>query len=92
MMANQYNIFIAVDFFNADILFVANSSGELSQQIITAIEKHELASEGAVRLYRTSNQSFKIIQRLMSHYQLPFHEATRPKGANYENQTINTAG
>ncbi|CUW17976.1 hypothetical protein [Leuconostoc gasicomitatum] len=92
MMANQYNIFIAVDFFNADILFVANSSGELSQQIITAIEKHELASEGAVRLYRTSNQSFKIIQRLMARYHLPFHEASRPKGSDYESQTINAVG
>ena len=41
-MANQYNVFIAVDFFNADILFVANSSGELSRKVIKAIENHEL--------------------------------------------------
>ena len=91
-MANQYNIFIAVDFFNADILFVANSSGELSRKVIKAIENHKLESDGAVRLYRTSYQSFKAIQTLMTRYHLPFHEAARPKGINYERETINTAG
>ncbi|MCT4413179.1 hypothetical protein [Leuconostoc pseudomesenteroides] len=91
-MANQYNIFIAVDFFNADILFVAKSSGELSRKVIKAIENHELESDGAVRLYRTSYQSFKAIQTLMARYQIPFHEAARPKGINYERETINTAG
>jgi len=91
-MANQYNIFIAVDFFNADILFVAKSSGELSRKVIKAIENHELESDGAVRLYRTSYQSFKAIQTLMTRYHLPFHEAARPKGINYERETINTAG
>ncbi|MFT8991752.1 MAG: hypothetical protein ABF978_01780 [Leuconostoc mesenteroides] len=91
-MANQYNTFIAVDFFNADILFVAKSSGELSRKVIKAIENHELESDGAVRLYRTSYQSFKAIQALMARYQIPFHEAARPKGINYERETINTAG
>lgn len=91
-MANQYNIFIAVDFFNADILFVAKSSGELRRKVIKAIENHELESDGAVRLYRTSYQSFKAIQALMARYQIPFHEAARPKGINYERETINTAG
>lgn len=91
-MANQYNIFIAVDFFNADILFVANSSGELSRKVIKAIENHELESDGAVRLYRTSCQSFKAIQTLMTRYHLPFHEASRPKERDYESQTINAVG
>lgn len=91
-MANQYNIFIAVDFFNADILFVANSSGELSRKVIKAIENHELESDGAVRLYRTSYQSFTAIQALMVRYHLQFHEAARPKGRDYENQTINAVG
>lgn len=91
-MANQYNIFIAVDFFNADILFVANSSGELSRKVIKAIENHELESDGAVRLYRTSYQSFKAIQTLMTRYHLPFHDAARPKGRDYESQTINDVG
>ncbi|MBZ5997781.1 MULTISPECIES: hypothetical protein [Leuconostoc] len=91
-MANQYNIFIAVDFFNADILFVANSSGELSRKVIKAIENHKLESDGAVRLYRTSYQSFKAIQTLMTRYHLPFHEAARPKGRTYESQTINAVG
>lgn len=88
-MANQYNLFIAVDFFNEEILFVANSSGELSRKVIKAIEKHELESEGAVRLYRTSHQSFKVIKKMMARYQLPFHEAARPKGREYGSQTIN---
>lgn len=91
-MANQYNVFIAVDFFNSDILFVANSSGELSRKVIKAIENHELESDGAVRLYRSSYQSFKAIKNLMLHYHLPFHEAARPKGINHERETINTAG
>lgn len=50
-MTGHYNVYLAVDFFNSDILFVANSSGELSQKIITAIANHELESDGAVRLY-----------------------------------------
>ena len=79
-MANQYNVFIAVDFFNSDILFVANSSGELRRKVIKAIENHELESDGAVRLYRTSYQSFKAIKHFMERYHLPFHEAARPKG------------
>ncbi|ANY10954.1 hypothetical protein [Leuconostoc lactis] len=91
-MANQYNIFIAVDFFNADILFVANSSGELSRQVIRAIENHELESDGAVRLYRTSYQSFKIIKELMVRFHLPFHEAARPKGEQYDTGTVRAAG
>ncbi|AKP36881.1 MULTISPECIES: hypothetical protein [Leuconostoc] len=91
-MANQYNVFIAVDFFNADILFVANSSGELSQKVIKAIENHKLESDGAVRLYRTSYQSFKAIENLMVRYHLPFHEAARPKGRTYESQTTNAVG
>ncbi|MDP0486876.1 hypothetical protein Q8A50_04780 [Leuconostoc mesenteroides] len=91
-MANQYNVFIAVDFFNADILFVANSSGELSRKVIKAIENHELESDGAVRLYRTSYQSFKAIKKFMERYHLPFHEAARPKGRDHESQTINAVG
>lgn len=91
-MANQYNVFIAVDFFNSDILFVANSSGELSRKVIKAIENHELESDGAVRLYRTSYQSFKAIKNFMQRYHLPFHEAARPKGRDYESQTINAVG
>ncbi|WP_394456552.1 hypothetical protein ACF0HZ_03260 [Leuconostoc suionicum] len=91
-MAKQYNIFIAVDFFNVDILFVAKSSGELSRKVIKAIENHELESDGAVRLYRTSYQSFKAIQALIERYHLPFHEAARPKGRTYESQTINAVG
>ncbi|MGX4593639.1 hypothetical protein JNUCC76_06830 [Leuconostoc sp. JNUCC 76] len=88
-MANQYNIFIAVDFFNADILFVANSSGELSRQVIKAIENHELQSEGAVRLYRTSYQSFKMIQRLMRNYRLPFYQVAKPR--EYQHDEIKYA-
>ena len=91
-MANQYNLYIAVDFFNADILFVANSSGELSRKVIKAIENHELESDGAVRLYRTSYQSFKVIKNLMTRYQLPFHEAARPKGVIHERETIKFVG
>ncbi|MGH2325287.1 hypothetical protein ACQ7EN_01585 [Leuconostoc lactis] len=91
-MANQYNVFIAVDFFNSDILFVANSSGELRRKVIKAIENHELESDGAVRLYRTSYQSFKAIKHFMERYHLPFHEAARPRGRDYENQTINAVG
>ncbi|HCN54768.1 hypothetical protein [Leuconostoc citreum] len=91
-MANQYNVFIAVDFFNSDILFVANSSGELRRKVIKAIENHELESDGAVRLYRTSYQSFKAIKHFIERYHLPFHEAARPRGRDYENQTINAVG
>ena len=91
-MANQYNVFIAVDFFNSDILFVANSSGELSRKVIKAIENQELESDGAVRLYRTSYQSFKAIKKFMECYHLPFHQAARPKGRTYESQTINAVG
>ncbi|MGQ2286654.1 hypothetical protein ACT5YT_05245 [Leuconostoc suionicum] len=88
-MANQYNIFIAVDFFNAEILFVANSSGELSRQVIQAIENHELESEGAVRLYRTSYHSFQVIKRLMRNYRLPFHQVARPR--EYQHDEIKYA-
>ncbi|MBD9366618.1 hypothetical protein IAP91_14680 [Leuconostoc mesenteroides] len=91
-MDNQYNLFIAVDFFNADILFVANSSGEHSRKVIEAIENHELESDGAVRLYRPSYQSFKVIKKLMARYHLLFHEAARPKGRDYESRTINAVG
>ena len=91
-MANQYNVFIAVDFFNSDILFVANSSGELRRKVIKAIENHELESDGAVRLYRTSYQSFKAIHHFMERYHLPFHEAARPTGRDYESQTTNAVG
>lgn len=91
-MKGHYNIYLAVDFFNADILFVAKSSGELSQKIISAIENHELISDGAVRLYRTSTESFKAIEQLMTRYRLPFHEAAKPKGGHYGNHTINAVG
>ena len=91
-MTGHYNVYLAVDFFNSDILFVANSSGELSQKIITAIANHELESDGAVRLYRTSTESLTVIKQLMSRYRLPFHEAAKPKGIHYDNHTINSVG
>ncbi|MET3356665.1 hypothetical protein [Leuconostoc citreum] len=91
-MTEQYNIYLAVDYFNAEIIFVAHSSGELSQKIITAIENQKLESEGAVRLYRTSLNSYKAIENLMTRYHIPFHEAARPKGVSYESDTINAVG
>ncbi|GEK61007.1 hypothetical protein LCI01_06430 [Leuconostoc citreum] len=91
-MLRKYNVFLAVDYFNEQILFTAQSSGELTQKIIKAIEAGVLHNEGAVRMYRTSQGSFDAIQHLMSAYNLPFHEAARPKGRDYESQTINAVG
>lgn len=91
-MRGPNNIYLAVDFLNVTILFVARSSGELSQKIITAIEKHELASDGAVRLYRTSSESLTAIKQLMTRYQLPFHEAARPKRGHDDEHTIHAVG
>ncbi|MFT8841104.1 MAG: hypothetical protein ABF933_02020 [Leuconostoc citreum] len=91
-MLHKYNVFLAVDYFNEQILFTAQSSGELTQKILKAIESDVLQHEGAVRMYRTSQESFDAIQHLMVAYKLPFHEAARPKGRDYESQTINAVG
>ncbi|WP_349550034.1 hypothetical protein [Leuconostoc pseudomesenteroides] len=80
-MMTHYSIFIAVDYFNAQIIFTAKSSGELSQKIILAIEKGSLPVDGAVRMYRTSPEAYEIIQHMMTEYNMPFHEAAQPREA-----------
>lgn len=78
-MTDQYDVYLAVDFFNEKILFAAKSSGELSQMILRNIENGSLASDGAVRLYRTTSSTLNDIVNFMSLYDLPFHEAAVPK-------------
>ncbi|MCK8605071.1 hypothetical protein [Leuconostoc citreum] len=85
-MLHKYNVFLAVDYFNAKILFTAQSSGELTQKILKAIEKGTLTDDGAIRMYRTSQTSYQAIQKLMTAYNLPFHEAAKPKEVQDENQ------
>lgn len=79
-MTEQYDVYLAVDFFNEKILFAAKSSGELTQIILRNIENGSLASDGAVRLYRTTSSTLNDIVNFMSLYDLPFHEAAVPKG------------
>lgn len=86
-MNQKYSIFLAVDYFNTEIIFTAKSSGELSQKILQAIEKGTLSSNGAVRMYRTSPQSYQTIRRLMTRLNVPFHEAARPKEGIYEDES-----
>ncbi|MCK8605770.1 hypothetical protein LNP18_06580 [Leuconostoc citreum] len=83
-MASQYDVYFAVDFFNEAILFTASSSGELSQKILQKIEKGSLASDGAVRLYRTNQKTLRDIIRFMALYNIPFHEAAIPKEVDDE--------
>lgn len=90
-MKDDYQIYLAVDFMNADLLFAAKSNGQLKQKILSAIDQGELASDGGVRLYRTSIQSYRIISQLMEQYHLPFHEAAKPKEFSYENRTTQSA-
>ncbi|WP_349549770.1 hypothetical protein [Leuconostoc pseudomesenteroides] len=78
-MTDQYDVYLAVDFFNEKILFAAKSSGELSQMILRNIENGSLASDGAVRLYRTTSSTLNDIVNFMSLYDFPFHEAAVPK-------------
>lgn len=85
-MLHKYNVFLAVDYFNAKILFTAQSSGELTQKILKAIEKGTLTDDGAIRMYRTSQTSYQTIQKLMMAYNLPFHEAAKPKEVQDEDQ------
>ncbi|MCP1275111.1 hypothetical protein [Leuconostoc citreum] len=85
-MLRKYNVFLAVDYFNVKILFTAQSSGELTQKILKAIEKGTLTDDGAIRMYRTSETSFQAIQKLMTSYNLPFHEAARSKEVQDEAQ------
>ncbi|MGO2909379.1 MAG: hypothetical protein ACTICT_08510 [Leuconostoc citreum] len=85
-MLHTYNVFLAVDYFNAKILFTAQSSGELTQKILKAIENGALKDDGAVRMYRTSQTSYQAIQKLMTAYNLPFHEAAKPKEVQDEDQ------
>ena len=90
-MADQYNIFLAVDFMNTDILFIAESAGKLQREILLAIDQDRLSSDGAVRLYRTSCHSYQAITHLMKQYHLPFHEAARPKGVSDASHTNQSA-
>lgn len=78
-MKEQYDVYLAVDFFNEKILFTAKSSGELSQMILHNIETGSLASDGAVRLYRTTSSTLNDIVNFMLLYGIPFHEAAIPK-------------
>lgn len=91
-MLNKYSVFLAVDYFNEKILFTAETSGALTQKILKSIEKGVLKDEGAIRMYRTSQASFDAIQNLMVVYNLPFHEAARPKGDQYDTGTVRAAG
>ncbi|MCK8605713.1 hypothetical protein LNP18_06295 [Leuconostoc citreum] len=77
-MVGQYDVYLAVDFFNTRILFTAKTSGELSRKILTGIEKGTLTSDGAVRMYRTTQVTLDDILAIMSMYHVPFHEAAKP--------------
>lgn len=86
-MQEQYNLFLAVDYHNTKIIFTATSSGELTQKILQAIEVGTLTSNGAVRMYRTSPESYQRIMQLMHDLKIPFHEAAKPKEDAHENST-----
>ncbi|CUW05991.1 hypothetical protein KII91_00490 [Leuconostoc gelidum subsp. gelidum] len=90
-MTEQYNIYLGVDYMNTEILYSASSLGKLNSMILLAIDQGELASNGAVRLYRTSHQSYEIITQLMKQYHLSFHEAARPKEFANEKHTAKSA-
>ncbi|BAX72905.1 hypothetical protein [Leuconostoc mesenteroides] len=90
-MHEQYNLFLAVDYHNTKIIFSATSSGELMRKILKAIEVGTLASNGAVRMYRTSSESYQRITQLMDELQIPFHEAAQPKEEANENSSNITA-
>ena len=90
-MADQYNTFLAVDFMNREILFTAETAGKLQRKILLAIDQGQLASDGAVRLYRTSRHSYETILNLMERYKIPFHEAARPRRAMNESHTTQSA-
>ncbi|MGR8774181.1 hypothetical protein [Leuconostoc citreum] len=78
-MSENQDVYLAVDFLNESILFTADSSGELSQMILNKIENGSLASDGAVRLYRTEQSTLNDIVTIMTRHNLPFHQAAIPK-------------
>ncbi|MGR8808905.1 hypothetical protein [Leuconostoc citreum] len=80
-MQTNDDVYLAVDYYNENILFLAGTSGELRQKILWAIEKETLASDGAVRMYRTSQQSYQLIQKAITEYGIAFHQAAIPKEA-----------
>ncbi|WP_349535061.1 hypothetical protein [Leuconostoc citreum] len=78
-MRAQDEVYLAVDYYNESILFWADTSGGLRQKILSAIEKGTLASDGAVRMYRTSQQNYQLIQKAINDYGIVFHEAAIPR-------------
>ena len=74
-MSEMYNVYLAVDFSNCHILFVGHSSGELRQKILSNLDSNRLPIQGAIRLYCTTEKSYRKIKNLMVTEHYHFHQA-----------------